>query len=198
MLLEEALLEPVARYFRFSKGCSHIPLGRPLLVADLGCGPEIRFYHYARSRGVIFDTYYGIDPLIADNVVVSYENDTQVRLVREPLSTKISIKAGSLDCVVGFAFLEHIDHPDHIVRDSIRLLKPGGKAIFTTPSESAKGILEFLSYRLGLISKREIDEHKRYFNRDSLLGMINPQEVCAHHEYFEFGWNNLLVLTKKQ
>lgn len=196
-VLEEALLEPVARFFRFSAGMAHIPKGTALKAADLGCGPKIRFYHAAKQSGVVFDTYYGVDPLLDDAVVKEYADTKDIKLVKEPLDDKISIPAQSLDLVVGFAFLEHIDNPKQIVVDSVRLLKPGGKAVFTTPSKTAKGVLEFLSYKLGVISKREIDEHKTYFDRAMLVSMVDPKIATVHHEYFEFGWNNLFVIERK-
>ena len=46
----------------------------------------------------------------------------------------------------------------------------------TTPSKKAKPLLEFLSFRLGVINKEDILEHKNYFD---------PNEIKIH---VNIGW----------
>ena len=48
------------------------------------------------------------------------------------------------------------------------MLKPGGLLVLTVPSWRAKPVLEFLSFRLGIVSRAEIEDHKRYFDRRDL------------------------------
>lgn len=199
-LFEEELLEPVARYFRFHAAVDAIEKDKEVKVADLGCGPKIRFYHYARKNNIQFEKYFGVDPLLAKSVLNEFKKEKDITLINDPMDTKIPLKTESVDYLVGFAFLEHIDHPDKITQDAIRVLKPGGKAVFTTPSHMAKGVLEFLSFKLGLISPREIEEHKNYFNKEDLEGLLtdaHKKKVEMHHQYFEFGLNNLFILQKK-
>ena len=61
-------------------------------------------------------------------------------------------------------------------------------------------MLEFLSFNLGLISSREIEEHKTYFDKEDLIALVGPMTVPIemHHTYFEFGYNNLFVIKKKK
>ena len=192
---EEELLEPVIRPIRFNKGLKHIDHKNSVVLADLGCGPKIRFYNYATKNNVRFSKYIGIDPLVA-NHIMKKNNKNNILLIKAPLKKRIPLKNNSVDYVTGFAFIEHIINPAEILIDSLRVLKPGGKAIFTTPSKKAKGVLDFLSFKLGLISKAGVREHKNYFEKNDLTGMVKVKNFYIHHEYFEFGFNNLFVIEK--
>jgi ubiquinone/menaquinone biosynthesis C-methylase UbiE len=197
-IFEEALLEPLARWVRFHQGHKFIPTDKPLQIVDLGCGPQLRFYHFANKRGIKIRHYTGVDPLVNNALVTKFKNHSQITIVNRPLVKKISLKSNSADLVVAFAFFEHIDHPKEILAEAYRLLNPGGKIILTVPSVRAKAVLEFLSFKLNLISKREIEEHQQYFDQQSLMKLlpkgINWQQV--KHSYFELGMNNLFVIEK--
>lgn len=190
---EEELLEPVARQFRYRTGIKYIPKNKPVIIVDLGCGPKARFYKYATKKGVKIKKYIGIDPLIKSNLFTQ----NNIVIYKSSLNEKVPLPKGNADFVVGFAFLEHINNPEIIINDGLRVLKKGGRAIFTAPTPKAKKILEFLSFKLGLISKREIAEHKNYFTKDSLIELINDKNnYKVIHSYFELGLNNIFVLEK--
>lgn len=201
-LPNEALLEPVARWLRFSIGfnyLSYLSKVKTLEVADLGCGPEIRFFKYCQQRQhLIIKQYYGVDPLITARKKSQLEKITGVSIVTKPLIKKINLPSNSVNAIVGFAFLEHIDYPQEIVRDALRVLKPGGLLILTTPTPLAKFILEFLAFQLHVISEREIAEHQRYFWQADLIKLLPTKFKPARilHRYFELGLNNLLVVIK--
>jgi ubiquinone/menaquinone biosynthesis C-methylase UbiE len=198
-IFEEELLEPIIRPIRFKKGLVNIGNKKPVVLADLGCGPKIRFYNYATKNNIRFSKYIGIDPRLTATTIQKYkEKKKNILLIKAPMNKKIPLKNNSVDYVTGFAFIEHIVNPSEIVNDSVRILKPGGMAIFTTPTPTAKYVLEFLSYKLGIISKREIKEHKNYFNKKSLENILvkNKHRIKSRHEYFELGFNNLFVVKK--
>lgn len=194
---EEELLEPIARYFRFKQGLDHVDNKKRIVLADLGCGPKMRFCNYAVKNNIHFSKYIGIDPLLADSVIKKNQNNKKnILLINAPLKKEIPLKNNSVDYVTGFAFIEHIKNPTQILNDSLRILKPGGKAIFTTPSARAKSVLEFLSFGLGLISKAGVREHKNYFEKNDLIGMVKTKGSFTYHKYFEPGFNNLFVIEK--
>ena len=201
MKMSEEFLEPVARYFRFHHGLSKISKHKPVTIADLGCGPAIRLYHAAHKEGVQIARYFGVDPLLDDTVLASHADKPDVELVKAPLEKSIALPDDCVDYCASFAFLEHIDYPDEILNDMVRVVKPGGFVILTTPSYRSKPVLEFLSFKLGLIAPREIAEHKNYFDGPRLKSMLLPETGAllndVHHAYFELGMNNLLVLQKK-
>jgi SAM-dependent methyltransferase len=195
--MTEELLEPIARWFRFHHGLAELSKDRPLSVADLGCGPKMRFYHAAKKSGISFSRYFGVDPLLDEALLKDLS--PEIELVKAPLITSIALPDASVDFCVSFAFMEHIDHPAEILNDSIRIVKPGGKVILTTPSVWSKPVLEFLSFKLKIISPREIEEHKTYFTRELLESMTQPPngiKVKTHHAYFEGKMNNFYVVTR--
>lgn len=199
LFFQEALLEPVARKLRFAKGATHLGEKKSSVLVDLGCGPNLRFLRYLLQNSLKIKKYIGIDPLINKQILKSFEqNSIEVEIVKKPVIKKIPLKDKTADVIVAFAFFEHIHYPKEIIRDCMRVLKPGGKLIITAPSYKAKSVLEFLSFKLGLISRREINEHKQYFDENSLLKLLpkNKNFKSALHQYFELGLNNLLVVTK--
>ena len=199
-IFEEEFFEPFLRRFRFNKAIKYIKKNKPLVLLDLGCGPKIPFYFFAKKNKVIFKKYIGIDPLINKKLNDKFVKGGNILILNQSLINKIPLPSLSIDYIVAFAFLEHIENPDDIIKEALRVLKPGGKIILTTPTPKAKKILEFLSFKLKLVSPREIAEHKNYFTKEDLLSLI-PKNKKLHlkiiHHYFEFGLNNLLVIIKK-
>jgi len=173
-------------------------LGKNFVIVDLGCGPRIRFYKFISQRNFEIKKYIGIDPLLDESLKIGINKN--VRLIKAPLSTRIPLKNGAADYVVGFAFIEHLNNPEKIVKESLRILKKGGKVIFTSPSNKAKIVLEFLAFKAGLISKREILEHKNYFTKETLVSSFKKHEkgFSIKHQYFEFGLNNFIVIKKSR
>jgi len=197
-LFEEELLDPLPRAFRFIKAFKELPKNKPISVADLGCGPKIRAYFSMKKAHIDISRYYGIDPLISHEVIKEFASNPKVTLVPRSFDTKIPLDNSSVDFIVCLAVLEHIDSPKRILQDMLRVLKSGGKAIITTPTPSAKQILEFMSYKLGIFSRREIEEHQNYFTKLNLFEMLESRkDIAISHSYFEFGLNNLLVVEKK-
>lgn len=199
-IFQEELLETVARSVRFKEGFKKMAINSNISLLDLGCGPKALFYRFLLQKNLSIKSYVGIDPLIKEdeNKTCFPQNTKEVKLIRKKLVANIYLPDESVDCVVGFAFLEHINYPNKIVEESIRVLKKGGKAIFTAPTPIAKLILELLLSRIDLISRREVAEHKRYFNKNSLLKLTQNSKgnIEVEHSYFELGLNNLLVIKK--
>lgn len=186
-LFKEAILEPPARRARFRKVLYHLPKQKCVLL-DLGSGPVGEFGQLFGER---IKRYIALDPLL----VVGAKKNWQ--LIRKKISKKIGLPSASVDIIVSTAFVEHVEHPKQILGEAMRILKKGGKLILTTPTPRAKTFLEFLAFRLGWISRREIAEHKNYFDREALLAMLAGLKVRrVWHEYFELGLNNLLVVEK--
>ena len=199
-IFEEEFLEPFLRRFRFNQAIKYIKKNKPLVLFDLGCGPEIPFYFFAKKNKVIFKKYIGIDPLIKKNLIKDLSQNENILLLNKAIVKRIPLSSLTVDYITAFAFLEHIENPKDIIKEALRILKPGGKIILTTPTPKAKNILEFLSFKLKLVSPREIAEHKNYFTKEDLLSLIPKNKklpLKIIHHYFEFGLNNLLVIIKK-
>lgn len=198
---DEEVLEPIARFYRFREMLQEIPKSRALVIADLGCGPKIRAFDVLQKKGVRISKYYGIDPLISKETLELNKGIKNIHLIPSQFDKKIPLDDNSVDIIISCAVLEHIEYPKYILNDISRVLKKGGKAILTTPSPKAKAILEFLSFKMGLISEREIKEHKNYFTKENLLLLIDKnknKETTIRHHYFEFGLNNLFIIEQKK
>jgi len=193
---EEEILEPIARHFRYRKGYSHIK-NKNTIIVDLGCGPDLSFRKFLIKKGFSAKKYIGVDPLINNRTLKKFINNKNVLLLKNR-AENLPIKNNSVNYIVGFAFLEHVDNPKIVIGESLRILKKGGYAIFTCPSNKATKLLEFLSFKLGLISKTLMAEHKNYFEKSDLKSLTKSYKnrLIFKHQYFEFGLNNLMIIKK--
>jgi ubiquinone/menaquinone biosynthesis C-methylase UbiE len=96
------------------------------------------------------------------------------------------------------AVLEHIEDDTSVIAEVYRVLKSGGKLILTVPSVWAKPVLEFLAFRVGIVSRSEILDHKRYYTRQRLEQdlTINANFTNFYHYYFQLGMNNFCIVEK--
>jgi len=56
------------------------------------------------------------------------------RLIEADLSLGLPIRLPVYDCVLALDVIEHIDDDQHVARELGRLLRPGGRAIFSVPA----------------------------------------------------------------
>ncbi len=201
-LPNEPALERWARLFRYRKAdglVSQKLQGKgTLTLVDFGCGQDILYHKYleytlGEKAKKIY--YVGLDPLLPK----SAKKSPNVELIKAKFED-VHLKEKT-DFVTMFAVLEHVDDPLSLVREACAVLKPGGVLVITTPSPLARLPLEFFSYFLGIISAREIDEHKRYPTKESLFHIVTQLQkaglrITATHVYFELGLNNLLIIRK--
>lgn len=185
--MAEPILEPILRRLRFEKVLGYITRGS--YVVDIGCGhtPHLlnRLERYIKN-GV------GIDQLV-DNV-----DRGKIRLISTLLADKLPVASNVADHVTLIAVLEHLDNPSATLRESYRVLKRKGTIIITTPTPLNKPILEFLSFRLGVVSTREIAEHKRYYWKKELIYQLRKAGFRdIRHRYFELFCNNFVVAYKR-
>lgn len=123
--------------------------------------------------------------------------DDNLELISFNIKKQLPFKVASYDCVSALAVLEHLSHPTEILEECFRILKKGGSLILTTPSPSAKPVLELLAFRLHLIPQEDIQEHKTYFSKDRLCKILKTIGFkIVTLKTFEFGFN-IFVLAKK-
>jgi ubiquinone/menaquinone biosynthesis C-methylase UbiE len=77
------------------------------------------------------------------------------------------------NAVTMLAVMEHIDPSriGKILREVVRVLKPGGIFVLTTPAPWTDGLLRSLG-RLKLVSPAEIGEHKAYYDRRKVYQIL--------------------------
>lgn len=154
---KKTILDKLIQNIRFSLVTNQIQTGK---ILDLGCGYNAELLHYLEPRII---TGIGIDVSVNKRAF-----SKKIQLIRGRVDRKIKLPSNTFNAVTALALLEHIDRPDILLKESYRLLKNGGVLLLTTPHLRSKGLLEFLAYRLHLISGHEISDHKRYYTSESL------------------------------
>lgn len=150
-------LDRLIAYVRQNSILQELP-SQPI-VLDLGCGYDGRLLHSMQDR-IIRGT--GVD-LSTDPAAQT----DKITLIKGRIDEPLPFPNSSFDLVTALAVIEHVERPEVMLAEICRLLKPGGKLLLTTPSKYGKWPLELLA-RFSLISKQEIEDHKRYYDRDSL------------------------------
>lgn len=186
--MSEPFLEPILRYLRLQRVISHIP--KNSVVLDVGCGSSATFLKSISPR---IKQGFGVDFKVKE----FHLGNIQTKQLM--LENHLPFEDESFDVVTMLAVLEHIEHEKEILKEISRVLVPKGKLILTVPSVWSQPILEFLAYRLKIVSKAEIQDHKRYYNREKLrkvlVNLTGFQEF--HHQYFQFWMNNFCTVIKK-
>ena len=161
------------------------------VVCDIGCGSNGQFLRKISSK---IKKGYGFD------IKAEYYKDDKIEIRENDLEKgSIPLKDETADMVVMLAVLEHLKEPEKIIREIRRILKNNGYFCLTTPSPKAKGILEFLAFKLKIINKNDIFEHKKYFSPKEIISLLMANGFRKENittKYFEFGLN-ILAFAKK-
>jgi len=177
--MRDQLLEKIFRWLRFHKVVRHVPEGS--VLCDIGCGHHCTFLDSVKSklsRGI------GLDQ---DVVGGQYNN---IDLVNANLEKPLSLSSESVDVVSILAVLEHIENDAAMLKECLRILKPGGLLLITVPTHINQPVGEFLAYKLKLLEESGYRDHKRYYSKAKLrrdlkdAGFVGP-----HLIHWELGMN---------
>ena len=141
-----------------------------------------------------------VEPYIRTGIGIDFKapsiNSKKIKTVSLTLYDKLPFNDNSFDFITMLAVMEHLENDENILRECARLLRPGGGLLITVPSWYAKPVLEFLSYRMNLINPEEIKDHKRYYNREDLMSLVEGVVGlrAAEHRYFQWKFNNRLFV----
>ena len=163
------------------------------VIADVWCWYNAVFlnyiYHLFHPKKLIaFDMKLNIS-FLKKQWIVSFE----ANLNRDFILPQIP------DLILCTAVLEHLDEPIKFLTNTYKNLKKWGYLVLTVPSIRSKPILEFLAFKLKLISALEILDHKQYYTKTKLLNYL--QEAWfdiknIRHHYFELYMNNFVLVKK--
>jgi SAM-dependent methyltransferase len=97
-------------------------------VLEIGCGHlDFTFDYLVSACGELVATdltqLFPDDTKLPDGVTFQTEN-----------ALDLSFADGVFDCVIALEVIEHVDDDDKFVSEALRVLRPGGKLIFTTPN----------------------------------------------------------------
>ncbi|MBI2813946.1 MAG: class I SAM-dependent methyltransferase [Opitutae bacterium] len=106
----------------------------------------------------------------------------------------------TFDHVTILAVLEHIplDQVSVLFREFHRILKDGGSVLLTTPAPTSKPLLEFLAFKLRIISGPEVADHRHYWNRADLQALAARDGFALEtYRTFQAGLNSFAVLRRR-
>ncbi|MCP4176666.1 MAG: glycosyltransferase [bacterium] len=190
IVFKEPLLEPFLRFCRRNKIVNIIKNINHCQLMDIGCGYNHKFLSQVEKH---IDLGVGIDFKVPEL------NGKKIKTKTMRLDDKLPYGESSFDIVTMLAVLEHLSKPNELIKEIHRVLKPGGKLLLTVPSKKAQPVLEFLAFKLHIISQKEIMDHKNYYNRKELSNLVSDIDgfEIEYHEYFQLKFNNYCVITKK-
>jgi len=155
-------------------------------ILEIGCG---------QGRGVELllarvRTYTGIDKIakVVNKLKALFPKGDFRQAVIPPLE---DFADNSFDFVVSFQVIEHIKDDDLFMKEIHRVLKPGGKALLTTPniklslSRNPWHIREYTGNELTSLAGK-------YFQNVEMMGIAGNKKVMDYHEQNRASVNKLM------
>lgn len=179
--------DEILRYLRQRKIIKLIPSNS--LICDFGCGENFNFLKKI-SKNINYG--WGFDK----NAFKKKDDNIEIKKL-DLEKEKIPLGDNLIDRIIMSAVLEHLNNPIQILKEAFRILKPAGFLILTTPSKLSKPILDFLAFKLNLIKKQDILEHKKYYSPEEIKKLLfNSGFKKIKIKKFEFGLNTLAIAEK--
>jgi SAM-dependent methyltransferase len=155
-------------------------------VLEVGCG---------EGRGVelvmpLANSFTGIDKIaeVVENLKLKY-SACDFRQMHIPPFAGLADRA--YDLVISFQVIEHIKNDLDYLKEIYRVLRPGGKALITTPnikmslSRNPWHIREYTADQLGALVKS-------VFPKVSMLGISGNEKVMAYYEENKASVNRMM------
>jgi 2-polyprenyl-3-methyl-5-hydroxy-6-metoxy-1,4-benzoquinol methylase len=164
----------------------YIPQGSYLL--DIGCDripKNLMGLQDRISKGV------GID-----KEPVSIGANNKLSFVEHAVDKTLPFKSNEFDRITMLAVLEHLEHPQEVVSECYRVLKPGGKLVLTIPSYYSRPLLETLAFAR-IISVDAISTHLHYFKKLEVESIMKKAGLKKNiSKYYNLFMNLLFVYEK--
>ena len=134
-------------------------------ILDIGCGYFPNFLIKTN-----FNKKYGIDP--SYKIKNSFDD---IELIQMDIKKeeKLPFNDNFFDVITLLAVYEHIEPTrlNKTLSEILRVLKPGGRFILTTPAPWTDKLLRFMA-NLNLVSREEIYEHKDAYSHSRILNSL--------------------------
>lgn len=160
------------------------------VILDFGCGSQGYFLKLASKK-------------IKKGVGMDYDVDTfktgNLEFIAQKATKKLPFLDKQFDKVFLLAVLEHIpvESAKELFLEFNRILKDKGTIVLTTPTPFGKRILEFLAYKLHIISEGEIRDHKKYYNKRELTKLAESSTLTlVSYKLFQFEINSCAIFKK--
>jgi SAM-dependent methyltransferase len=159
-------------------------------VLDAACG--LGYGAAMLTESTLADSVAGIDSSVHAIEYARSAYGMSATFDCRDVSSLSSVPAGSLDLIVSFETVEHIEDPDSFLRESCRLLTPGGRFICSIPNrwvdESGR---DPNPHHLHVFDRSSILQLcGRYFRIERLLGQTAGGGMKA--SALRRGWNEVV------
>ncbi len=145
-------------------------------VLEVGCG-EGRGIEHIIDKAANYTAIDKIEPVIAE-LRVKYPQGKFIRGNIPPLSP---FQDNSFDLVLSFQVIEHIEDDDHFLKEIYRILKPGGRAMLTTPNRPKS--LSRNPWHVREYTTTELtDLAKTIFAQVEMKGITGNEKVMQYYE----------------
>lgn len=139
------------------------------LILDIGCGKGwVADYFLNLGKSIISMDISLTNPL---RISRKHNENNHLGLVADVYS--MPFKENSIDCVISSEVMEHVPNPKLYIEEIVKVLKPGGKAVITTPYN------EKLQYYLCVHCNKLTPKnaHLHSFNDNNIKELL-PQTGC--------------------
>jgi SAM-dependent methyltransferase len=136
-------------------------------VLELGCGAGAFVRALRRYRPDL--AVVGLD--ISQRALERVQDRGAARVVRADVE-RLPFVSGGIDAVVFFDVLEHVEHPDDLLREAARVLRRGGRLHGFVPCEGSLYTLHGLASRLGYSPKERYAGHIQRLTPRSLASSL--------------------------
>lgn len=173
-----------------------VPYVHAKAVLDFGCGRHLTTLRALQGRAT---ARYGIDSAFVK--IKSHKTSDGIGVVGSFDDLRVMLKTDneSIQCILSLACFEHLEPENcrHVLKELAAVAADDAILVGTVPTPPAKPVLEFLSYRLGLIDRSQIEDHKIYYDQKTLSDMITGTGwKMAEYRKFQFGMNSFFRLGR--
>lgn len=157
-------------------------------VADIGCGTGYGTIHLAQYAANAIGLDYSAETVsqnLKDNAHIA--NLSFMECAVPP----ICLPDESYDVITAFQFIEHLDDPKGFIKDSLRVLKPGG--VFLCTTVNAKKSLARNPYHKFEYTFAEMEkDFREVYSNLEILGLQGNDRVNAYYRENAKWVNNVL------
>ena len=156
-------------------------------LLDLGCGQLQRLTLAAANRIGTTKLPYGID--------LNYYDSDEVKVRVRDLEDPLPFADNVFDVVIASQIIEHLKGTDQLIRETYRVLKPKGYAVFSTPNLAAWHNILYLSLgkQPGVTTASE--EMYPWKERPGHLRVFTATELLATLRFHSFLVRNVVGST---
>ncbi|MCY1720526.1 methyltransferase domain-containing protein [Prolixibacteraceae bacterium Z1-6] len=148
----------------------------PNRILDVGCGNAWVAELFCSSANEVISM--DISHTNVGKALEKYPYKNHSGVVADVLN--LPFRENSFDCIIASEIIEHVVHPNHFVENLIRILKPGGVLLVTTPYK------EKLQYNLCIHCNKLTPRHAHIhsFDENKLAGLYAEKDTSFEYKTF--------------